>query len=351
MSLDPPAVRTANVIRDLMERGFISTTAQTVQAILRGNTSGIVNQRLGELSVEAARLAELGKPLLADNPVIRALLADMDDVLQSNRVLIGNAGVELQQSGFLNADLITRQLALPGLDDVQLAGLGIRWNTVDPEVMQQLVGFVDNPAWEQQLASYGDDVIDIVRNQAIQGRINGWGPVRIASAITERVQGISGVGGISQSQAENMMRTLQMQSFRTAQTINRVANADILSGQIRIAALDDRTCLACVSLHGEELPLDERINDHHRGRCTSIPVVRGRPRTVASGEEWWNGRTEAQQLAQAGQANFNALQSRSVTLRDYVKPYDDPVFGDMLRESSLNGILGNGAQEFYARNQ
>jgi hypothetical protein len=352
MSLDP-GIRTAELIVELIESGYVNATAATVRAILRGNNTGIIARRLAELREEASRLADANKMLRSNNPVMRALFADMDDVLRNNRVLIANSGVELQESAVNAAMAINRQLALPGFSDGQLAALGVRWNTADPAIINELVGFVENPAWETQLAQYGDDVINTIRNQAITGVANGWGPVRIANAIIRQIQGlppsegVARVAGISETAAQNMMRTLQMQSFRTAQTINRMQNADILSGHIRIAALDDRTCLACVSLHGQKLPIDQRVDDHHQGRCTSIPEVNGRPRTVASGQEWWDGRTEAQQLAQAGPANFKALQAGAVTLPDFVQPYDDPVFGEMLRESSLKGALGSGAQEFY----
>ena len=352
MSLDP-GIRTAELIADLMDGGYENATAATVRAILRSNNRGIIARRLEELKEEAIRLAEAGKRLKPDNPVMRALFADMDDVLQNNRALIANSGVELQENAVDAAMAINRQLALPGFTDNELAAIGVRWNSADPAVINELVGFVENPAWETQLGQYGDDVVNAIRRQAVAGVANGWAPARIASAITRQIQGLPASGdvqrvaGISEAQAVNMMRTLQMQSFRGAQAINRMQNADILAGQIRIAALDGRTCLACVSLHGTELAINERIDDHHQGRCTSIPVVNGRPRTVASGQDWWDGRTQSQQLTQAGAANVNALNSGAVTLPDFVQPYDDPVFGEMLRESSLKGILGNGAQEFY----
>ena len=352
MSLDP-GIRTANLITELIEGGFEDATAATIRAILRGANSGVITTRLQELREEAKRLAEAGKALTPDNPVMRALFADMDDVLRNNRVLIANSGVELQAGAVDAAMAINRQLALPGFTDEQLAAIGVRWNAADPVVVNELVGFVENPAWEAQLQRYGDDVVNVMRNQAVAGVANGWGPVRIADAIGRKIEGlpVSGevarVAGVSEASAVNMMRTLQMQAFRSAQTINRMQNADILSGQIRIAALDDRTCLACVSLHGKEFPIDQRIDDHHQGRCTSIPVVNGRPRSVASGQEWWDGRSEMQQLGQAGPANFAALKSGRVGLDDFVQPYDDPVFGEMLREKSLLGILGSGAQEFY----
>jgi hypothetical protein len=352
MSLDP-GIRTAELIAELIDGGYERATEATIRAILRGSNSGVIKKRLAELKDEAIRLADDGKRLTTDNPVLRALFADMDDVLANNRALIANSGVELQETAVDAAMAINRQLALPGISDAQLAQLGVRWNSADPEVINELVGFVENPAWADELAKYGDDVAKVIREQAITGVANGWGPVRIANAITRRIQGlpssgdVARVAGVSESQAVNMMRTLQMQSFRSAQTINRMQNADILDSQIRIAALDDRTCLACISLHGETLEINERIDDHHQGRCTSIPVVKGRPRSVQSGQEWWDGLSPSQQLGNRSGASVRSLQDGATTLPEFVLPYEDKVFGDMLRENSLKGVLGSGAKEFY----
>ena len=345
MSLDP-GVRSANLIRELMDRGFADTAGSVVRAITRSSNSGIIKQRLKELATEAKLLADAGKPLAENNAILRALFADMDDVVAANLDRMRLAAGGLQGDAFSSASLVNRQLMLEGFDDATRLLITAQWNRVDPQVMKELVDFVDKAAWEQQLAQYGDEVTAKIRDIAIRGPLEGWGPNRVANAIVNSVQGKAGGAGFPQAQAENLMRTLQMQSFRTAQTINRVANADILESQIRISALDG-ACLACVSLHGEHFPIDERIDDHHRGRCTSIPVLSGRPRTIETGQEWWDGRSPQQQLAQAGPANFAALESGAVRLPDYVQPYDDKVFGDMLRESSLSGILGSGAQEFY----
>ena len=350
--MSAPAIRIAEVIRGLMARGFDDVAGSVVQAITNSGNSGIIAQRLRELAIEAEALAEAGKVLQVDNAVMRALLADMDDVIVNNRALIQAAGGQLQDDVFSlthgsSAQVINRQLPLFGLSEADQTIIAAQWTMVDPEVMRELVGYVDQPAWEAQLAGYGDEIVAKIKRQITNGQIAGWGPVRMANEITKIIQGAPGGSNFPQSQGENMMRTLQMQSFRTAQTINRIANADILAAQIRIAALDDRTCLSCISLHGEPFPIDERIDDHHRGRCTSIPVVNGRPITVQTGQQWWDSRSEAQRLAQAGPANHNALKNGAVTLSDYQRPYDDPVFGSMIREESLKNILGEGAKRFY----
>ena len=93
------------------------------------------------------------------------------------------------------------------------------------------------------------------------------------------------------------------------------------------------------------------MNDHHRGRCTSVVQVVGRSLSVVTGEQWFAAQSPERQRLIAGEANYNALQAGAVRLGDFPQEYEDDVFGTMLREASLQGILGDGAQQYYQRNQ
>jgi len=292
-------------------------------------TSGIVRQRLDELAAEAARLAEAGERLRPDNPVLRALLADMETALNANARTLNEAAETVQQAGAEASTTLTRQLALEGFDPAVLARVGIRWNVPDPEAVARAVGFVTSDAWAAEVARFPGLALGTVRNQAIMGIADGWGPLRTARAIRQSVEGFPA------HQANNLMRTLQLQSYRAGAAANTQANERILSGVIRIATMDDRVCLCCVALHGTRYPAGTVIQDHHQGRCVGIPEVRGFPRTVQTGEEWFGGLPEARQIAIAGPGAAAALRAGEVRLGDFVEPYQDAVFGEMIRQGSL----------------
>lgn len=332
----PPTNRIGDLVAGLLDRGYEQATAATLRSIAGSVSSGIVDQRLRELEVEAARLAEVGEPLKPDNPVLRALLVDMEPVLRRNGARIDVAAEDAGQVGANAAGQIVRQLALPGLSDSQLAAIGVRWNTPDPEAVNALVGYVNSDAWAAEIARYPKLVLSTVQNQAVRGLVEGWGPLHTAREIRRVAQ------GMTVAQANNLMRTTQLTSYRDAGVIHRVANEDILVEQIRIATLDSRTCMACIALHGQRLPIDARIDDHHQGRCDSIAVVRGRPRNVPTGQDYWDGLTEAEQRAHAGDSAFELMQSGRATLQDFVEPYNDPVFGEMVRQASVKGIVSRG---------
>jgi hypothetical protein len=355
MSLDRPQPGESLVesFQRLIDRNFNRTAGRTLQEIAAVSQSGLIRQRLDELSKEAIRLAEAGERLQLNSPILRALQADLENALAANATIIRSAGIELQTGMIVDAGTITRQLALPGFTDEMLEGIGVRWNVPDPEAVNQLVGFIDNPAWADELSGYGERVLETVNKRALLGIVRGENAVSVAEDVVMILEGRAGVAGLPLSQAENLLRTLQLQSYRTAAAINQAANAAILEKIIRVAALDERTCLACITLHGTELAVGERVDDHHRGRCVGVPVVRGTDRQVdQTGEQWFFSQSEAQQLWIAGHANFGAIQAGEVSLNPaadvtFVQPYTDPVFGNMLREASLVGTLGKQAQEFY----
>lgn len=342
MALNVPAT-TAELIRRLLDDGYENSATRVLEAVTENVTTGIVEQRLRELNEEAARLEEAGLKLTPDNPVLTALLVALDPALHNAASDIDNGAGQVQTDGVEAAGMMTRQLALPGFSDDELRVIGIVWNTPDPEAVNQLVNFVDSVGWADEIQSYPDLVLNAVNNLTIRSFVEGWGPIRTAREITRMSE------SLPLSQANNLLRTLYLTSSRTATAVHQTANADILEFQIRMAVLDDRVCLCCIAESGTRLPIGARINDHHQGRCFAITQVRGLPqRNIITGIEWFNSQPEERRLWIAGPANFGALNSGVATLQDFVQPYSDPVFGEMLRERSLVGILGEGAERFYS---
>lgn len=301
-------------------------------------------QRLDELAAEAARLAELGQRLDATNPVVRALLADFEDVLKADGVIINAAAEGLQAGGIDAAGTITRQMVLGGYTDDMLRLMGVQWNRVNPDVVARFVNYARSDEWAAKLRGIQGDILQAARNTVYNGIASGWGPLKTARELRNVVDTLPAY------LANTQMRTLFLTSYRDAAVLHRMANADILTEQIRVAALDDRTCMACVALHGTRLPLDARIDDHWNGRCTSVTVVRGRTTPdVQTGEDWFTSRSPAQQRDMLGPARYDAWKAGEFQLADLAKTTTDPLFGGMVQEASLRGVLGDGAEQYYAR--
>lgn len=337
---DGAAGSVATLLNDLLDSGYDSTAGRVVDAIAGDMNSGLIQVRLEQLDAEAQRLAEAGQTMDASNPVFRALLADLETVLGSGTQQMNNVAGATISTGINAAGTFTQTMS----------GLTIVWNQPDPEAINQMVGFVDSPEFAAMISGYEQDVIDTVANQAIRGSIMGWSPTRIANEIRHIVE------GFPSSLANTLMRTLQLQSYRTSSAIYQNANVDVITKVYRAAALDSRCCLACIALSGTVIwdsrydagrPIP-RVHDHHNGRCTSIVDTGVRQVNLQNGVQWFQSLTPQQQLELAGYANLNAMNSGSVSLLDFVRPTYDPVFGEMITESSLVGVLGAGASEFYS---
>lgn len=329
--------RLDNLLAGLLDRSYEQATRQTLRAVTSNLTSGVVAQRLDELDAEAARLAAAGQRLTPGNPVLRALLADLDPVLTRAANRADGAATDVQAAGQSAARDLTRQLAIGGIDDATLAALGITWNTPDPEAIAALVDYVSSDAFAAEVGRIAPRALDQVQNIATRGLVNGWGPLRIARAVRASVE------GFTPAQINNLLRTLQLSSYRRATAAHQNANRDILTEIVRVAVLDQRTCFACIALHGERLPVGTVIQDHHQGRCTSVALVRGRPRNILTGPEWFDQLSPAQQqnlaAAQRSPGKLEALRAGRATLQDFVQPYTDDIFGQMIREGALRDAI------------
>lgn len=320
------------LVRQLLDRGYTTAAGSVLEALNRELLSNRVWARLQQLD-EAAREAErAATPFRPDQAELRALLADLQDTLQQTARAIAAAAPRLEESAVEAAARLARGLTLPNLNDRQLAALGIRWNTPDPEAVAALVRYSTSLDWRRELERYQTDIYEAVSNAALRGIVLGKNPRAIARDVVALVQ------SMPRYRAEALMRTIQLQSYRDATSANLYANRDILQSMIRIAVLDNRTCLACIAEHGSELPVGSRILDHHNGRCTAIGRVFGLARTVPTGEQWFNSLPPDRQLAIAGPGAYELLQSGRARLADFVDNYTDPVFGSMLREASLTTV-------------
>jgi hypothetical protein len=335
-------------INDLLNSGYNETASSVIRAMGSEMNDGIVAQRLAELEQEAERLAAEGEMLSPDNPVLRAVLADMDEFQQRNQRRITDATSALTTDGVNVSSTITRQLVLSGMSDNQIAQVSAQWNRPDPQAVAALVDFTQDNAFKDLLSGYGDDVIQRISARATSGFVNGWGARRVARSIRTIAT------GLPVSQAETILRTLHLQSYRRGTAATQAANAHLLQQEaIRVAVLDPRTCLSCIALHGTKIPLGKPVADHWNGRCTSIAIVKGFTRNITLGTEWFGQlppeRQQQQRAFQNSPALYAAFADGAVDLNDFVEESTDPLFGEMVTQASLVGILGKDAQRYYGQ--
>jgi SPP1 gp7 family putative phage head morphogenesis protein len=339
----PSTQRISDLLTGLLDDGYDQAVSPVVRAIASDLTDSQLTKALDALDKEAARLEALGEKMQPDNPVFRMVMSDLRDTLQTEAAVINGVSADVVGTGIDAAGQTVRQLAVGGLSDAQLRGVGIAWNTPDPEAVRALVDYTRTGAWRDMFAAYPDDLADTIGAIAIRGIVNGDGPRAIARELRQHID------TLLPYQADSLMRTLQLTSYRDAAVAHRLSNADILSYQVRIAALDARTCIACLALHGKKYPIDERIDDHPNGRCDSITVVKGfeDERNIETGQQWFDALSPDRQREMMGNAAYEAYKAGEVRLDDFVGKRTDDVFGSQVYEQSLRGVLGDGAQRYY----
>jgi len=336
-----------------------------------------MQRSLADFEAEVKLLEENEKRLKYNNAQLQQTLAVYNRTLNSAGELIDDNSGAIQLSGqAIAVPMVTAKVffALSGtiikagslistaaLNSYisELAARGIRWET--PSSLDFAKRYVNTATWNSRMAKWGDGYADIARQSALKGINQGWGPKTTAAYIRNQAE------NLPVHAAENLTRTLQLTSLRDASAAMELQNAHAIITKIRVAHLDDLTCLSCISLHGTELELGMRVDDHYRGRCTEFYVVPGgpqRPERMQSdsrpgkrnfvpyqnGNDWFAGLPLERQSRQASfrktPAKFKAFQE-GTPLNAFVKKHDDDLFGSQIVEDSLIGALGKRAQKFY----
>ena len=149
----------------------------------------------------------------------------------------------------------------------------------------------------------------------------GDNPRTVARAMTRRVAGVFNGG---RNRADVIARTEILDAYRAANHASWAENRDLLQGWQWWAELSDRTCPSCVFQHGSMHATEEAGPiDHHRGRCTGIPVLRSwrslgytgegaEPATAlkrGDGVAWFKRQPETAQRQIMGPRRFEAWQA------------------------------------------
>lgn len=325
------ANKAKRLIDQLLDEGYYEATRQIFSIIQQDAQSGLLKYRLDELAAEIKRLQAKGLTLTAQNPVLKTTLADFRSALDRQAQLLDQNAPALERLAIKASEKLSKELTFP--DPVDFYKMGASWNVPNPDVVFRAVDYTMQPAWAEHLSKYKSFSAHVVNNIAIRGILTGQDPLQTARDLQRAMS------DIPLHQANILMRTLQLNTYREAAVLHRMANEDILTEQIRIAVLDRRTCAACVALHGKHLPLNARIDDHWFGRCTSINVVKGRTRNIQSGEDWFRNQPEKVQRSILGRDALKASQNGDVRLSDFAGAHHDKLFGDQVERRSLKAIF------------
>ena len=240
-------------------------------------------------------------------------------------------------------------LARAGLGPAPV-GVSLTWARLPREALTDLVGFLeDGSPLRALLDELGLGASAAVREALVTGLALGQHPTAIARAIRGELGG-------NLARALTIARTEVLRSYRESSRRGYQANSDIVRGWIWHSAKTTRTCAACWAMHGTFHTLDERLDDHPRGRCAMVPVTRswaelgfeGVPETAIEEELGVDAFARLPLEAQReilGPAKLAAYRAGAIQLEDVVGRRSDPRWGTMRYERSLSDMLGPDAAQ------
>lgn len=280
---------------------------------------------------------------LTETELTRALQTgstSASDVIQRAAAMVAAAGgqftdelAELARLGVIDGVSLGIEAAR-GMIGAQDGALLANFRSPTAEMLRQLERIVEREAFKASVARFGADIGGKAGDLLLYGLAQGYNPRRIASILSNYIVSVPKVW------AETTARTAQLYAYRRATHETYRSNADVLTGWMWWSARDVRTCLSCLSLHGETFPLSEELNDHHRGRCSAIGIVRGStwPNDVQRGPEWFAGLDAVRQREMMGPGMFAAYQAGGVDWSRMSVTYQNDVYGPMRRQATLREL-------------
>lgn len=184
-------------------------------------------------------------------------------------------------------------------------------NRLPVQQTQNLIGMLGNGSplntILNELAGQGSQGM---RDALIKGVSLGWNPRKIERAARQAM-------GSVLSRALTVARTETLRTYREASRQTYQANSDIIEGWIWLSAADSRTCASCWAMHGTIHKLSEPFGSHPNCRCTQLPIVKGYPLTVPTGDELFAKLSAAKKRAVLGKS-YNIYRDGQIDLSDMV---------------------------------
>jgi len=250
------------------------------------------------------------------------------------------------QIGFDMAEALVQQ-RLSGLPPEAIESIMGTFNRLPREAVEALVGALsDNSPLRDLFATFGAEAAQGVSDALLRAIVSGRGP---ADAARE----MANAWGMPLTRAMSISRTEMLRAHRMATLASYRANPHIVKGWAWHANLDTRTCLSCISKHGETFPLSETLDDHVMGRCSMVPVTpswqelgftdmpdTGIDLQAGDGEKWFRDQPEATQRAMMGPGKFEAWKAGKFEFSQLSKSVQNTSWGRMFVETPLKELEG-----------
>jgi SPP1 gp7 family putative phage head morphogenesis protein len=313
-----------------------------------GEIWNVINRRLQQLELEKqealAHGEEIGPHWLYQRQRLKSLQMQVEAELREFARLADETIRRQQEDAIRAAQDHARQLVLIQLPE--RAGTLIQFDLLPQDAIYASVGSLqDGSPLRDILDELGREVSRGVGNALVTSLATGMNPRQTARMVRRQF-------GIGLARALRITRTETLRAYRWA-TRESYRRSEVVKGWIWHAALDDRTCVSCIAMHGTMHSLNESLDDHPNGRCAMVPVTvpwrelgldEKIPETriqIQKGEEWFDTLSPDKQQQILGKQAFDAYSNLKVDLRDFVGQKRDARWGTMRYRLSLRRALNH----------
>jgi SPP1 gp7 family putative phage head morphogenesis protein len=222
-------------------------------------------------------------------------------------------------------------MAVSGGSDI--AQLAAGWAAIPEQSVINMVGALQQSTPLGQLfQSFGSDAVKDVNRAMIQGLALGLAPRETARTVRSALN-------ISRARAETIVRTETLRASREAMDA-AFQESGVVKGWRWSAAISERTCIFCLSMHGSIHKLGEPLASHPACRCSKSPWIgNGDDAPWESGESWLRRQPQATRRSILGTAAEVAFTAGEVVLTDFQRIGFDDAWGAWGAAGSLQHAI------------
>jgi SPP1 gp7 family putative phage head morphogenesis protein len=307
--------------RDLLKRDKAAAARLTdAYAIAWKSIKTQLDALTKQMTEAKLRGEDISQAWLARQARYLSLLRQVGEQLGRFAEIAGREITREERKAIQVAEADAQRLLIAGADQ---AGIEASFAQLPKGAVENMVGFMGNGSPLKELLDRIPRRGGALVARALQtGLIKGRSSNAIASEIRIGLNG-------SLAKAIQIARTEINRAYRETSHQTYEANSDVLEGWIWLSALNSRSCVACVALHGSFHAIDERMKAHVSCRCTQVPAVKSIDLGIQKGPDWF-----AKQPAKIQKEIFNqeskykAYRDGELSLEDFVGLRRDPDWGD-----------------------
>jgi hypothetical protein len=175
---------------------------------------------------------------------------------------------------------------------------------------------------------------EAITQKLITGTALGWNP-------RKTVQEIMRNGGLDTALNHLLLvaRDQQIRNYREASR-DVYQQSGVVYGYMRIAAKNDRTCMACLALDGTVWPTSKMMPLHPQDRCSMIPLVSGRDvPEFDNGLDYFKSLSPKQQKERLGEVKYNMWQKGEFELSQIVSFKENETWGTSTRITTVKDLI------------